>query len=92
MPLPAGRNDLAADLIRRAAKAQTFGGFSSDLYILHENSRSKPHDGRDGSFYETLKAGREYRGYYAAPLDEIAAVYRRLAQGAGAARPRSPDR
>jgi hypothetical protein len=82
MPLPPGRNELGADLIRRAAKPETFGGFSSDLYILHENSRSKSHDGREGSFYQTLKAGREYRGYYAAPLDEIAGIYRRMAGGA----------
>ena len=83
MPLPAGRNALAVDLIRRLAKPAAFGGFSSDLYILHENSRSTAHDGRDGSFYQTLKAGRVYQGYYAVPLEEIAQVYRRVSRETG---------
>ena len=78
MPLPAGRNRLAQRLIREAAQPAVFGGFSSDLYILNENSRSAAHDGKEGAFYQTLKRGEEYRGYYAQPLQEIAAIYREL--------------
>lgn len=79
MPLPAGRNGLAAELIRANGRAETFGGFSCDLYILNENSRSEKHDGKAGAFYATLKAGREYRGYYAAPFGEITSIMRALA-------------
>ena len=80
MPLPAGRNRAAWQLIRDTATPALLGGFSSDLCILQENSRSKQHDGRDGSFYECLKRGEVYRGYYAEPLEEIAAVFREKTQ------------
>jgi hypothetical protein len=63
MPLPEGRNVLAAQMIRETARPSAFGGFSSDLYILH------------GSFYETLKRGEVYRGYYAAPFQDIVRIY-----------------
>jgi len=76
MPLPAGRNRAAARLIRETAQATVFAGFSSDLYILHENSRTAAHDGKENSFYECLKRGEEYRGYYRGPLEEIAGIYR----------------
>jgi hypothetical protein len=79
MALPAGRNRLAVQLIRDAAAPTALRGFSSDLYILHENSRTAAHDGRDGSFYECLKRGEDYRGFYGAPLREIAAIYAGLA-------------
>lgn len=79
MPLPAGRNRLAAQLIRDTAAPAALRGFSSDLYILHENSRTAAHDGREGSFYECLKRGEDYRGFYGAPLREIAAIYAGLA-------------
>jgi hypothetical protein len=78
MPLPAERNRLAAELIQQTASTVTFGGFSSDLYILHENSRTAAHDGRDGSFYECLKRGEAYAGYYREPWEEIVAIYRNL--------------
>ena len=78
MPLPAGRNTLALKLIRGAAKPEALAGFSSDLYILHENSRSQAHDGKANSFYQCLKRGEDYHGYYSVPFQEIAALYRRL--------------
>lgn len=79
MALPAGRNRLAAQLIRDIAAPAALRGFSSDLYILHENSRTAAHDGRANSFYECLKRGEDYRGFYSAPLREIAAIYAELA-------------
>lgn len=81
MPLPAGRNTLAAQEILRMAKPDVLAGFSSDLFILHVNSRSEPHDGAIGGFYETLKHGEVYRGYYAAPFNEVTAIFRELKQG-----------
>ena len=78
MPLPAGRNRAAVKLIRETARAARLAGFSSDLYILHENSRSEPHDGRAKSFYECLKRGEDYHGYYGAPFQEIVAIYREM--------------
>lgn len=78
MPLPAGRNRLAAELIRRRARPENLAGFSSDLFILHVNSASRNHDGPEGSFYETLKRGVPYAGYYAEPLNEIAGLYSEL--------------
>lgn len=81
--MPAGRNRLAAGLIRAAARGGAFAGFSSDLAILHENSRAAEHDGREGAFYQTLKSGAQYGGYYAAPFREIAGIYRDLQQSGG---------
>ncbi len=80
-PLPAGRNRLGLRLIRETARPAVLKGFSSDLYILHENSRSAVHDGKAGSFYQTLKEGREYRGYFAVPFREITESFHSLAQG-----------
>jgi hypothetical protein len=81
MPLPAGRNRLAAAEILRTARPERLGGFSSDLLILQANSRHPAHDGPAQSFYETLKRGAAYGGYYAAPWREITAVFQRLKQG-----------
>jgi len=81
MPLPEGRNRAGAALIREVAEPKQWAGFSSDLYILHENSRSAAHDGRGNAFYECLKRGEEYRGYYHVPLDEIAGIYREMRDG-----------
>lgn len=78
MPLPAGRNRDALALIRETAKLQVLGGFSSDLYILHENSRPIAHDGPARSFYECLKRGEDYHGYYGVPFQEIVTLYREL--------------
>lgn len=81
MPLPSGRNALAVGEILRAAKRDVLAGFSSDLFILHVNSRSEPHDGPAGAFYETLKRGKTYRGHYAAPFGEVTALFRELQRG-----------
>ena len=81
MPLPAERNRLAAAEILRTARPERLGGFSSDLVILQANSRHPAHDGPAQSFYETLKRGEVYRGYYAEPWWEITAVFQRLKQG-----------
>lgn len=79
-PLPAGRNRAGADLIFKTADSGTFGGFSSDLYILNENSRSEAHDGKRGAFYQTLREGKEYEGYYALPFREVTEIYRNTAK------------
>lgn len=81
MPLPPERNSRAANLILRTARRESFAGFSSDLLILQANSEHPAHDGRQASFYETLKRGVIYDGYYGRPLQEIAGIYKRLAEG-----------
>lgn len=81
MPLPAGRNALAAAEILRCARRGVLAGFSSDLFILHINSRSEPRDGPNSGFYETLKRGEAYHGYYATPFNEGTALLRELKQG-----------
>jgi len=81
MPLPAGRNTLAARMVLNKAKPDRLAGFSSDLFILQANARHRTHDGDEGSFYSTLKQGRRYRGYYAKAFDEVAAIYRKLKTG-----------
>ncbi|MCX6911398.1 MAG: hypothetical protein NTY01_25605 [Verrucomicrobia bacterium] len=81
LPLPAGRNQLAAADILATAAPGKLGGFSSDLLILQLNSASAAHDGAHGAFYETLKQGRPYDGFYAGPWREIVAIYRALRAG-----------
>ncbi len=91
MPLPSGRNAAGAALVAGAATRDTFGGFSCDLCILNENSRHPAHDGPAGAFYRTLREGRDYTGFYAVPLREIADLYRRVADtGLGALLPEPP--
>ena len=81
MPLPAGRNRLAAADVLATAAPGRLAGFSSDLLILQLNSAHPAHDGAGGAFYETLKSGRAYDGFYAGPWREIAAIYRALRAG-----------
>ena len=81
MPLPAGRNRAAAATIIANAKPGAFAGFSSDLFILHVNSQHPSHDGALGAFYACLRRGERYHGYYAAPMEEIMAIYAGLARG-----------
>ena len=81
LPLPAGRNRLAAADILATAAPGKLAGFSSDLLILQLNSASPAHDGARGAFYETLKSGRAYEGFYAGPWREIAAIYQALRAG-----------
>ena len=82
--LPPGRNRASAALIAGAADLNRFGGFSSDLYILNENSRNAAHDGERGAFYKTLREGKEYNGYYAVPFREITDIYREAQNSQGA--------
>lgn len=81
MPLPAGRNALAADLVLRSAEPARLAGFSSDLFIVQANSLSGKHDGPGHTFYEALRSGQPYTGFFAEPLNEIATIYHRLARG-----------
>ncbi len=83
MPLPAGRNRAGAGLIAAAAAPDRLAGFSSDLYILNENSRHPAHDGPARAFYRTLREGRVYEGYYAVPFREITEIYREQATAPG---------
>jgi hypothetical protein len=80
-PLPAGRNQLAAADILATAVPGRLAGFSSDLLILQLNSASAAHDGTRGAFYEMLKQGRPYDGFYAGPWREIVAIYQALRAG-----------
>jgi len=81
MPLPAGRNRLAAQEILRTAQVGRLAGFSSDLLILQANSQHPAHDDAKASFYETLKRGEPYRGYYSVPFQEIVAIFNALKAG-----------
>jgi len=81
MPLPDGRNALAARLMMQAARRELFAGFSSDLFIVEANSKHPAQDGPDASFYECLRRGQVYRGRYARPLEETAGLYRALRAG-----------
>ncbi len=81
MPLPAGRNRLAAEEILRTAKVGILSGFSNDLLILQANSAHPSHDGTTASFYETLKRGEAYTGYYSVPLQEVVDIYSGLKDG-----------
>lgn len=81
MPLPEGRNILGADIIMREALPAALAGFSSDLFILHVNSKAESHDKSADSFYATLRRGQSYEGYYKAPFQEIVSVYNSLRAG-----------
>lgn len=81
MPLPIGRNRLAVKEIVRHADPGVLAGFSSDLFILESNSRSKPRELEPVSFYTSLKKGDPYRGYFSEPLEEIASIYRGMRDG-----------
>lgn len=82
MPLPEGRVRLASKEILRSARRETLAGFSSDLLILDVNSRHPAHDGARGAFYETLKRGEVYRGYYGVPFRDVIDVFSALSSGA----------
>jgi len=81
MPLPPGRNKLAVQEVCKTADPAVLAGFSSDLIIIEANSRSSTRDGSSNSIYECLKVGRAYDGYFAKPLEEIAAVFRDIRAG-----------
>jgi hypothetical protein len=79
MPLPAGRNRLAVDEILANARPDVLAGFSADLLIIELNSETPQHDD-NVSFYKTLKAGRNYEGYYAKPWQEMCEIFHSLGQ------------
>ncbi len=81
MPLPEGRTRLGVGLIRDAARPAVLAGFSSDLFILQANSRPEAHDGPQGSFYQVLRRGQTYNGYYGKALNELTEIYRQLRKG-----------
>lgn len=81
MPLPAGRNRLAVEEILRTARTDCLRGFSSDLVILQANSQHAARDGALASFYETLKRGEIYQGYYSTPFQEIVRLFHELKTG-----------
>jgi hypothetical protein len=81
MPLHRGRNRLAVRLILETASPETLAGLSSDLFILEASSRNPKRDGPSASFYQCLRKGEQYRGYYARPLEEIASIYITLRSG-----------
>ena len=81
LPLPAGRNRLAVAEILDQARPGKLAGFSSDLLILQLNSESTPHDGQSASFYEKLKSGQRYEGFYAKPWHEVREIFESLGEG-----------
>ncbi len=81
MPLPAGRNRLAAKEILHTARLGLLAGFSSDLLILQANSQHPARDGTSNSFYETLKRGTVYRGSFSEPFNEVAELFAEFRNG-----------
>ena len=73
-----GRNGLAASEILYAATPNLLGGFSADLGTMQSNSRTLAHDGSGYSFYEMLKRGQVYVGFYAKPFHEVVKIYQSL--------------
>lgn len=77
-PIP-GRLKLSKDYIvswyQNGTSNKLFGGFSCDLHILEANSYGKP---ERPSFYEQLRSGKEYNGYFSEAMNEIAEVYSEL--------------
>lgn len=74
LPLPAERNQLAAREILALAKPEACAGFSADLLIIELNSETATHDGK-ASFYNTLKAGKPYNGFYAKPWRDVCEIF-----------------
>lgn len=80
LPLPVGRNLLAAREILDHARPGTLRGFSADLLIIELNSETPQHDGRR-SFYTALKAGTHYGGFYASSWREVCDIFQMLGLG-----------
>jgi hypothetical protein len=79
--LQARRNALAAAEIVAAVPSQSFNGFSVDLVALQAASRAVSHDGSGYAFYEMLKRGHIYVGFYARSFHEIVGIYETLRAG-----------
>ncbi len=80
-PVPVGRNALAAEEVLQRSRPACFSGISCDLRALQANSQALTHDGSGYSFYEMLKRGQVYVGYYARPFYEIVKIYGALRAG-----------
>jgi len=89
LPLPAGRNAAAAALVIQTAPARNFRGFSFDLNALQFCSRTVNHDGSGYGFFEMLKRGQVYIGFYARPFHEVVKVYQGLRSGVPPQKPGS---
>jgi hypothetical protein len=59
----------------RGTANRLFGGFSCDLHILEANSYGRP---ESPTFYEQLRSGQPYQGYFANAMKEVAEVYENL--------------
>jgi len=80
-PVASGRNaTVFSELLQRTGRG-TFGGFNADLQALQLSSGAVSHDGSGYSFYEMLKRGQLYVGYYARPFLEIVNAYGSLRGG-----------
>ncbi len=73
-----GRLDLCDQYISNMYKKHNvpykFYGYSCDLHILEANSYGKP---EEPSFYETLRKGETYKGYFSNAMKEVSAIYQR---------------
>jgi len=81
MPLASGRDTAAAREILQLAPPESFSGFNTDLHALQVSSQPLTHDGSGYSFYEMLKRGQFYVGYYARPFHEVVKIYTTLRAG-----------
>lgn len=74
-PIP-GRLKLSKDYIlslyQEGTSNRLFGGFSCDLHILEANSAGRP---ESPTFYEQLRNGQPYKGYFSTAMDEVGMVY-----------------
>jgi hypothetical protein len=79
--MPPGRNTVAAHEILSRGGSGSLTGLSIDLNALQGRSGAVSHDGSGYAFYEMLKRGHIYVGYYARPFHEIVKVYETLRSG-----------
>lgn len=77
-PVP-GRLVLSKDYIiswyQEGTKNKQFGGFSCDLHILEANSYGRP---EAVTFYDRLRSGQTYDGYFGNAMTEVGQVYQSL--------------
>lgn len=77
-PIP-GRLVLSKDYIiswhPEGTKNKLFGGLSCDLHILEANSYGRP---ESPTFYDKLRSGQPYEGYFAAAVNEVGEVFQSL--------------
>src|SRR5437899_3547837 len=81
IPIISGRNAMAISEILQRGKTPSLAGFSVDLQALQVSSQAVSHDGSGYSFYELLKRGQVYVGYYARPFLEIVNAYGTMRSG-----------